>query len=71
MTINRVFYTSRKLAESLSTPVIVSGGVSSLDDVKNIAGHEISGIEGMVIGRALYDKVAEWKGFIVYSHELA
>lgn len=45
-----------KLAESLSTPVIVSGGVSSVSDIQNIAAHEISGIEGMVIGRALYDK---------------
>jgi phosphoribosylformimino-5-aminoimidazole carboxamide ribotide isomerase len=43
------------LAEQISTPVIVSGGVTNLDDlhaVKAASGH---GIEGVIIGRALYD----------------
>ncbi len=43
------------LASAISTPVILSGGVSSADDVKNILPYEKVGIEGIIIGRALYD----------------
>jgi phosphoribosylformimino-5-aminoimidazole carboxamide ribotide isomerase len=43
------------LAFSLSTPVIASGGVSSLDDIKLLKAEEDAGIEGAIIGRALYD----------------
>ncbi len=44
-----------RLAERLSTPVILSGGISKLDDVKAVKEAQSSGIEGIVIGRALYD----------------
>jgi phosphoribosylformimino-5-aminoimidazole carboxamide ribotide isomerase len=44
-----------KLAERLSTPVILSGGISNIDDIKAIKEHQASGIEGIIIGRALYD----------------
>jgi phosphoribosylformimino-5-aminoimidazole carboxamide ribotide isomerase len=43
------------LAFQLTTPVIVSGGVSSLDDLKAVKQHEDSGIVGVICGRALYD----------------
>lgn len=43
------------LAFALSTPVIASGGVSSLDDLKALKAEESSGIEGVIVGRALYD----------------
>ena len=44
------------LAEGLSTPVIASGGVGSLDDLgalKRVAAG--TRIEGVIVGRALYD----------------
>ncbi len=41
------------LADSVSTPVIASGGVSSLDDLRALAA--APGIAGAIIGRALYD----------------
>ncbi len=44
-----------KLAERLSTPVILSGGISKPDDVKAVKEYEASGIAGIIIGRALYD----------------
>ncbi len=44
-----------KLAERLSTPVILSGGISKLADVQEVKQHQASGIEGIIIGRALYD----------------
>lgn len=44
-----------KLAERLSTPVILSGGISKLDDIKAVKQHQSAGIEGVIVGRALYD----------------
>lgn len=43
------------LAFALTTPVIASGGVSSLDDLERLKAEEESGIEGVICGRALYD----------------
>ena len=43
------------LARAVSTPVIASGGVSSLDDLNALSAEADSGIEGAIIGRALYD----------------
>lgn len=44
-----------KLAESVSIPIILSGGVSSLDDLKIIRTTYSDKIEGVIVGRALYD----------------
>lgn len=43
------------LAEKISTPVIASGGVSSIDDMKALKAVEASGLEGVISGRAIYD----------------
>ncbi len=43
------------LAERLSTPVIASGGVTALADIEAYKAHEAKGIEGVIIGRALYE----------------
>jgi phosphoribosylformimino-5-aminoimidazole carboxamide ribotide isomerase len=43
------------LAEEISTPVIASGGIHSLEDISRYKAAEAAGIEGIVIGRALYD----------------
>jgi len=43
------------LAFALTTPVIASGGVSSLDDLRELKSYEHAGIEGVICGRALYD----------------
>jgi phosphoribosylformimino-5-aminoimidazole carboxamide ribotide isomerase len=44
-----------ELANAISIPVIASGGVSTLDDVKAIKAKEDTGIMGAIIGRALYE----------------
>ena len=44
-----------ELANAISIPVIASGGVSSLDDLRALAKHEDEGIMGAIIGRALYE----------------
>ena len=43
------------LAFALTTPVIASGGVSSLNDLVALKAEEGTGIEGVICGRALYD----------------
>jgi phosphoribosylformimino-5-aminoimidazole carboxamide ribotide isomerase len=43
------------LARAVAVPVVASGGVASLDDLAALAAVAGEGIEGVVIGRALYD----------------
>jgi phosphoribosylformimino-5-aminoimidazole carboxamide ribotide isomerase len=43
------------LAFALTTPVIASGGVSSMLDLEALKAQEHTGIEGVICGRALYD----------------
>jgi phosphoribosylformimino-5-aminoimidazole carboxamide ribotide isomerase len=43
------------LAFHLTTPVIASGGVSSIDDLIALKKEEHTGIQGVICGRALYD----------------
>jgi phosphoribosylformimino-5-aminoimidazole carboxamide ribotide isomerase len=40
------------MAEAVRTPVIASGGVGTLDDLRRLAGLPIA---GCIVGRALYD----------------
>ncbi len=43
------------LAEAISTPVIASGGVGGIEDLRRLMGVAAAGIEGVIVGRALYD----------------
>lgn len=44
-----------ELARRTRLPVIASGGVKGLDDIRLLAIHANDGIEGVITGRALYD----------------
>jgi phosphoribosylformimino-5-aminoimidazole carboxamide ribotide isomerase len=44
-----------KLAGGISIPVIASGGISSVDDIKALLAVADEGIMGAIIGRALYE----------------
>lgn len=43
-----------KIARAVKIPVIASGGVSTLDDVRKLLPLEKEGVEGLIVGRALY-----------------
>ncbi len=43
------------LAEAVSIPVIASGGLASLDDIKRMLQPDAKKLEGAITGRALYD----------------
>ncbi|KJS20767.1 MAG: 1-(5-phosphoribosyl)-5-[(5-phosphoribosylamino)methylideneamino] imidazole-4-carboxamide isomerase [Clostridiaceae bacterium BRH_c20a] len=45
---------AKELAEKTGLKVIISGGVSSLEDLKQIAELASVGIEGVIVGKALY-----------------
>ncbi len=47
------FEETAKVADSSNCPVIISGGVSSIDDIKK--GKELRNIEGIIVGKAIYD----------------
>lgn len=52
------------LAAEITTPVIASGGVSRLEDVAELYAQKHTGIEGVIIGRALYDGAIDPKALI-------
>jgi len=45
---------TRRLAEAVCIPVVASGGVSTLEDIKNIFSLKSSGVTGIIVGKALY-----------------
>ena len=55
-----------KLAGEISIPVIASGGISSLDDIKALLAVADEGIMGAIIGRALYEGSID----LVAAHKL-
>ena len=44
----------REVCAATPRPVIASGGVSSLDDIRALAGLSTVGVEGAIVGKALY-----------------
>lgn len=44
----------RNMAKALDIPVIASGGVSTVEDIKRLKDIEHLGIEGVILGKALY-----------------
>ena len=47
------FDETSKVAELSNCPVIISGGVSSIDDIKK--GKTLKNIEGIIVGKSIYD----------------
>ena len=45
---------TKRLAESVNVPIIASGGVSNIDDIKALLPLEDAGVHGVITGRALY-----------------
>jgi phosphoribosylformimino-5-aminoimidazole carboxamide ribotide isomerase len=44
-----------KVADASNCPVIISGGVSSIDDIKKAKELNDKNIEGIIVGKAIYD----------------
>jgi len=50
-----------KLARELRIPVIASGGINSLKDIKELACFESEGVLGAIAGRSLYEGTLDFK----------
>ena len=50
-----------RLAQALSIPVIASGGLSNIEDIKALCAVESEGISGSIAGRAIYDGSLDFK----------
>jgi len=48
------FEETSKIADISNCPVIISGGVSSIDDIKRAKSLN-KNIEGIIVGKAIYD----------------
>ena len=44
-----------KIAETSNCPVVISGGVSSINDIKKAKDLNNKKIEGIIVGKAIYD----------------
>ena len=47
------FAETSKIAEISNCPVVISGGVSSINDIKKAK--NLKNIEGIIVGKAIYD----------------
>src|SRR5690348_12360834 len=50
-----------ELASALTIPVIASGGIGNLDDVRALCEIELEGIAGAIAGRAIYEGTLDFK----------
>ncbi len=53
-----------KMVKNVNIPLICSGGIASLDDIKKLKRFETKGLEGVILGKALY------KGIILLEEAL-
>lgn len=60
-----------KLAQALRIPVIASGGIASIDDIRALCQVESEGIVGAITGRAIYEGKLDFREAQVEADELA
>ncbi|MFZ5485016.1 MAG: 1-(5-phosphoribosyl)-5-[(5-phosphoribosylamino)methylideneamino]imidazole-4-carboxamide isomerase [Pseudomonadota bacterium] len=59
-----------KLAQALTIPVIASGGITNLDDIRKLCAVEDEGIMGAITGRAIYEGTLDFVAAQKLSDEL-
>lgn len=59
---------TRRIAEAVSIPVVASGGVSTIEDIKKLMPLEAVGVVGVITGRALYSGSLSLKEAIEVSN---
>ena len=60
-----------RLAQSLTIPVIASGGLSNMADIDKLCAVESDGIEGVICGRAIYSGDLDFAAAQARADELA
>jgi len=59
---------TKRMAESVSTPIIASGGVADIEDIRALAGLEPLGVVGVITGRALYAGTLKLREALEIAH---
>ena len=59
---------TRKLAQSISIPVFASGGISSLEDIRDVCNLEPDGVTGVITGRAIYQGTLDFKQAVALAN---
>lgn len=62
---------TQALAQAVNIPIIASGGITNLDDIRNLATIESDGVTGAITGRAIYEGSLDFKEGQTLSDELA
>lgn len=60
---------TRMLAERVEIPVIASGGISDIEDVRRVLSLSATGIIGMITGRALYEGTLDLEAAVRLTKE--
>ena len=58
---------TKKFAKSIEIPIIASGGISDINNVKALYNHKDIGISGVIIGKAIYEKKFDLKNLAKFS----
>ena len=57
------------LARSCGVPIIASGGVASLEDIRRVKAVESDGVQGCIIGKAIYTGAVDLKEALALAKE--
>jgi len=60
-----------RLAQALTVPVIASGGITNLDDIRALCAVESEGIVGAITGRAIYHGSLDFSAALKLATELS
>jgi len=61
---------TKALAESITIPVIASGGLSTLDDIRRLIEIEESGVTGVITGKAIYSGAIDLRAAVALTKGL-
>lgn len=62
---------TQALAQALNIPIIASGGITNLDDIRALATIEADGVTGAITGRAIYEGSLNFREGQTLSDELS
>ena len=62
---------TRQLAEAVTIPIVASGGVSDLDDIRDLLPLVPAGVKGVITGKALYSGSLDLKEAITLARTAA
>jgi len=60
-----------RLAQSIHIPVIASGGITNIEDIRRLCAVEQEGIMGAITGRAIYEGTLDFTEAQQLSDELS